>query len=71
MNAPSFAGYYRHERIQEEIITPYEAQIEALLFGLRTNGARISPIICTKKLHSLEQDGLIYIQNDTIFPTKT
>ena len=60
-NSPSFSGYYRWERIDEETLTEEQKDIEHLMFSLRTSGIPLSKLTQEQIsiLQSHIQDGYI------------
>jgi oxygen-independent coproporphyrinogen-3 oxidase len=70
-NSVSFAGYYRGEIVDNEILDSEALKIERIMFGLRTSGVYLADIQKQAILKKFIQDGLIKNYKNKILPTPT
>ncbi len=70
-NSSSLSGYARGEIRDHEVLTSEDIRTEQILFGLRTFSLKKSLVGDGSVVDSLVKDGMLGVQNDTIFPTLT
>jgi oxygen-independent coproporphyrinogen III oxidase len=67
----SFAWYYRGELAHDELLTPWDIELEELMFRMRTFSLPVEPYLHHPRLASLIAEWLIEIGDQYIIPTKT
>ena len=68
-NAPSFAGYYRGDRADDETLTPEQEELERALCDMRTFRLREEGVSDRSALEKFVSNGWVERKDGKILPT--